>query len=872
MVKYFQPRKPTRRELRKLERARSKPPLATSNTPALSPAASQVSLAVSNGSISSSSSTGSLKRSRKERTRELNSKPKTRLLPRARKRGGRYKPIVVPDVESPPRVHRPAHHVPSSDSSESETSATVNVFMHRVRSSVDKIRMDTYRLRDLQRKELADAISEASSVESSAPTTGDCKKSEDGHKCIEPHVAKTLPTPVETQTTAAILQPILPPNDSDALDTATTRPLHIAKGGKNGLDTIQAPTRPLRIVKTTKPRCTNPHPGQTTVPCNALASDEKENPIVIPHDMARLLKTLTVTKRVPLTKKGFRPPSPIPALERSRTQPTRKHRAKRVENTIPQPFATAAYDTYELESYRSGQLLPNSDSSFFREMAGLDSKGVAMTGKTTASSLRSSSSGSSTEAMTLGTRHRTTSKFKGATDGDPVMAPDAGPSTVYNMTLSTQLMSSSTSLYGTPRTVNVPDTSFSDGKGTFSTQLPFPEDQRFLVSMSDAAGFATGGSSNVMEVGAALQGDSCNTTDPGVDFFFRLDSALTQCRVYTINGYEGAVQPVKITGIIPGGAAFELLPPNGPASYDWLANVKFGTSIVWLMTDSQGHTGGSSDVKLVGASDDGSCLSANSPSSFPAGPSQTSSALPSATTTPPPPAPVPAGPNVGLIAGLSIAGVFAVTAFILVFIFWRRRQRNGRYGARVDLIGGRQSPGPNDDHVTPAPISPYPFSVSHRSSYAPSGHGGAHAQPPSASSHQLLSDVGSESGRFTNPYSGYAESAPRQSVSYYDEPSLYGSAVGAPVPLAPPRPHHQHTSSQSSSGRSKASLAGAQPYKPARFILHTDIEEATPADEHEEVIELPPQYSERRGVIPSVAEHGAGTATPSSPQSSHHPR
>lgn len=49
--------------------------------------------------------------------------------------------------------------------------------------------------------------------------------------------------------------------------------------------------------------------------------------------------------------------------------------------------------------------------------------------------------------------------------------------------------------------------------------------------MSDAAGVGSGGTSLITQVGPSVSGNSCNTTDPGVDFFYNLDSALTQCRL-----------------------------------------------------------------------------------------------------------------------------------------------------------------------------------------------------------------------------------------------------------------------------------------------------------------------------------------------------
>lgn len=48
-----------------------------------------------------------------------------------------------------------------------------------------------------------------------------------------------------------------------------------------------------------------------------------------------------------------------------------------------------------------------------------------------------------------------------------------------------------------------------------------------------------------------------------------------------------------------------------------------------------------------------------------------------------------------------------------------------------------------------------------------------------------------------------------------------------------------------SSARRKAAMAGETTYRPTRFIVHQDLEEAVPQDEGD-VVELPPQYSESR--------------------------
>lgn len=55
---------------------------------------------------------------------------------------------------------------------------------------------------------------------------------------------------------------------------------------------------------------------------------------------------------------------------------------------------------------------------------------------------------------------------------------------------------------------------------------------------------------------------------------------------------------------MPGGTSLVLQPPEGPASFDWTANVAQETFMMFMLVDSQGRQGGSSDVRLVGNSND----------------------------------------------------------------------------------------------------------------------------------------------------------------------------------------------------------------------------------------------------------------------------
>jgi hypothetical protein len=129
--------------------------------------------------------------------------------------------------------------------------------------------------------------------------------------------------------------------------------------------------------------------------------------------------------------------------------------------------------------------------------------------------------------------------------------------------------------------MSIPSDAFKNGQGSFSFQMAYAAGQKLLLSMSDATGFGSGGSTNVLVVGAS-QGGTCDVTGPSeyqfsirllvsthahsnssgipvsAEFcitavqvslaqlsltciFFSLPCAI---RPYTISGYSAAVQPV----------------------------------------------------------------------------------------------------------------------------------------------------------------------------------------------------------------------------------------------------------------------------------------------------------------------------------------
>ncbi|OAX35607.1 hypothetical protein K503DRAFT_828531 [Rhizopogon vinicolor AM-OR11-026] len=224
--------------------------------------------------------------------------------------------------------------------------------------------------------------------------------------------------------------------------------------------------------------------------------------------------------------------------------------------------------------------------------------------------------------------------------------------------------------------ISVPASAFSNGKGSYSiSQFPFTTGTQFLLTMSDNTGFGTGGTSTVLTVGSPVANNNCNITSPSLDFCFSTASTIQQCNDYTFSGYDDAVLPVTITGLIPGGTSVILYPVT-TSNYTWVADVKEGTSLLFFMTDSQGRDGGVDNLKTVADSTDASCLNAISPSSTSSAPSQTSSQSNSSGTSSSTSA-GSSGPNVGIIAGAAVGGGVLLVLSITLVIYYRQKASRG---------------------------------------------------------------------------------------------------------------------------------------------------------------------------------------------------
>ncbi|KAL1754648.1 hypothetical protein FB107DRAFT_263130 [Schizophyllum commune] len=338
--------------------------------------------------------------------------------------------------------------------------------------------------------------------------------------------------------------------------------------------------------------------------------------------------------------------------------------------------------------------------------------------------------------------------------------------------------------FGVPRNF-----SLDDGQTSFTTQLPIAKSKKFVATMVDSTG--KGVSSDVLTAGDSSS--SCDTDDPKTGFEFELNSALQQCRPYVFSGYGEASKPVTAYGIIPLGDFITLHPNDNADYYEWTANAAEGTSIIFAMVDSQGRQGGASDTKLVGASDDSSCLNDSSPTTTAT--ATASSGSDSGNKV-----------SIGAIAGTVLGALVFLAAVVTLGLFWLRKRG-----------GDRQ-----------------PWEQKRRQSLAV-----LEVDPPSYDRHQ---------GEFMPP-GGQYDADPfvvPPPVTYQPRDSAVLSDSDHAAAQARSRTMSMNSGALSSSTSKGMQTPTTSRYAHSRFILHTDVEDVEPMPDAEGIIELPPQYTERR--------------------------
>ncbi|KAG1770630.1 hypothetical protein EDD22DRAFT_38862 [Suillus occidentalis] len=237
--------------------------------------------------------------------------------------------------------------------------------------------------------------------------------------------------------------------------------------------------------------------------------------------------------------------------------------------------------------------------------------------------------------------------------------------------------------------IPVPASAFSNGKGSYSIpQLSLQTGTTFILTMSDATGFGSGGTTNQLTVGNAVENNKCDITVASPPYMFNLSPPqLTQCGQFTIgigSGANGAVLPVTITQLIPGGQPFVWNSVNS-FTYSSVVNVHTGTILLYFVTDSTGRQGGVSGPQQVLGSSDSSCLSANSPS-YTAGMSATATASPTSSSSSS--SSSSSTSNIALIAGTAGGGAVVLTALIVLMCLWRKR----RARRSLDVQSSTKSP------------------------------------------------------------------------------------------------------------------------------------------------------------------------------------
>ncbi|KAI0705750.1 hypothetical protein C8T65DRAFT_830524 [Cerioporus squamosus] len=412
--------------------------------------------------------------------------------------------------------------------------------------------------------------------------------------------------------------------------------------------------------------------------------------------------------------------------------------------------------------------------------------------------------------------------------------------------------------YQTKITVVIPDSAFSNSHGSYTTPMRLSAGNETVVVMSDSTGFGSGGVSPLFKVGNSVRHLPCGIKDdPHNDFYFNIDNPFTQCSDVTFSWDKDVIQPVQITGVVAGGSTFVLNPENGSHIFDWKVNIVGGTQVLFFMTDSGARQGGTESVMTVLQSGDMSCLGSGSPASVTNPPASTSTQTGTASASS-----SASHISTGTLVAAIVAPVVAVTMLAIGTIIWYCRRRRNRgvtvLGGRskqpeVDLTkGDADAPGHMREVVSPTSTVAF-----------------LHGRSPSADGTTTLGSydprlpTSATTSQFTEfqhaPASVYSDST-QGHIYAYGPMSPYGSSFGGssqhggtPGPAVAYGSGTGMRPDGDSGPPRKAAEAGVLTppghQAPAQFILHTDIGDSIPPPVSE-VVELPPQYSERRAGTP----------------------
>ncbi|KAG2103473.1 uncharacterized protein F5147DRAFT_281425 [Suillus discolor] len=239
--------------------------------------------------------------------------------------------------------------------------------------------------------------------------------------------------------------------------------------------------------------------------------------------------------------------------------------------------------------------------------------------------------------------------------------------------------------------IQVPASAFSNGQGSYSiSQLSLLSGTSFVLIMSDATGFGSGGTTNKLTVASSAA--NCGAANPSPPYTFDLSPLpLTQCSQFNVTVNGGAVPPITIGQIIPGGLS--VLFNSGSNTFSSTLDVSAGTSLLYFVNDSLGNQGGVSPYEVVSGSSVSSCLNANSPSSTPNTPA-TITATVVTTTQASPSSSSSSSSNssssshIAIIAGAAGGGGAVLIALAILGICLRRKRKASRL---LDVQSSTQS-------------------------------------------------------------------------------------------------------------------------------------------------------------------------------------
>ncbi|KAG1850986.1 hypothetical protein C8R48DRAFT_368412 [Suillus tomentosus] len=220
--------------------------------------------------------------------------------------------------------------------------------------------------------------------------------------------------------------------------------------------------------------------------------------------------------------------------------------------------------------------------------------------------------------------------------------------------------------------ISVSASAFSNGKGSYSIpQLMLSSTTSFVLTMSDATGFGSGGTTNEFTVGNSAANNDCGATDPKPPYTFDL-SPLTQCSPFTLTANSGVFPPITVVQLIPGGES--VVSNSDGNTFSSTLYVSAGTSLLYLVYDSLGNQGGVSPYEVVSGSSDSSCLSANSPSSTPSMPA-TASPSSSSSSSSSSPTNNSSSNHIAIIAGAAGGGGAVLVGLVILSICLQRKRK-----------------------------------------------------------------------------------------------------------------------------------------------------------------------------------------------------